>query len=171
MVIWLMGLSGSGKTTLGEKLKAYLEGLGKKAYIIDGDKARAFYENDLGYTEAERFMTVKRVMLPAHVLSECGIIAIVCNIHPFEELRELARRIIHQYNEIYLEHHIDSCRERDVKSMYREHEGKTEIVGMDVRFDEPRNSDLVLDTDKETVEESFEKLLSYIKTKYPEEFE
>ncbi len=138
--------------------------------MIDGDKARAFYDNDLGYTEAERLMTVKRVMLPAHVLSESGIIAIVCNIHPFKELRDFARRKINGYNEVYLKHDIEACREKDVKEMYKNHEGKTDIVGVDVRFDEPKNSDLVLDTDKETVEESFAKLRAYLENKYPEEF-
>ena len=170
MVIWLMGISGAGKTTLGRKLKEHLDGLGKKSYVIDGDLVRSFYDNDLGYSREDRMANIKRIMLAAHTLSQNNIITIVCNIHPFEELREFARKKIDNYNEIYLKKDVETSQKDDTKGMYQENIGKTEIVGIDLKFDEPRNSDLTINTGEESVEESFQKIINYLKNRYPTEF-
>ena len=58
----------------------------------------------------------------------------------------------------------------DVKGIYKENVGKTQIVGIDATFDEPQNSDLVLEVDKMTVEESYAAVLNYIVEKYGEEY-
>ncbi len=167
MVIWLIGISGAGKTTLGNRLKEYLDRSGKKSFIIDGDVVRDFFENDLGYTIEERVANIKRIMLAAQVLSLNGIVTVVCNISPFESLREFARRKIKDYNEIYLKRDLELSRKNDVKGMYGAHSGKTEIIGIDLKFDEPMHSDLVLNTGHESIDESLLKLISYLKTRYP----
>ena len=169
MVIWLIGISGSGKTTLGQGLKKYLEAMGEKCYVIDGDLVRGFYDNDLGYSKEERVANIKRIMLAAYVLGQNDIATIVCNISPFEELREFARRKISDYNEIYLMKSVKASRAQDVKRMYKNNVGKTDIVGIDLKFDEPRNSDLTINVDEESVEESLGRIIGFIENKYPQE--
>ena len=169
MVIWLIGISGSGKTTLGLGLKKYFDAIGKKCYVIDGDLVRRFYDNDLGYSKEERVANIKRIMLAAYVLGQNDIATIVCNISPFEELREFARRKISDYNEIYLKKSVKAGRAQDVKKMYKNNVGKTDIVGIDLKFDEPRNSDLTINVDEESVEDSLGKIIDYIENKYPQE--
>lgn len=171
MVIWLIGISGSGKTTLGQGLKRHLEAMGEKCYVIDGDLVRGFYDNDLGYSKEERVANIKRIMLAAYVLGQNDIAAIVCNISPFEELREFARRKISDYNEIYLKKSVDASRAQDVKKMYKNNAGKTDIVGIDLTFDEPRNSDLTINVDEESVEESLGRIIDFIENKYPHELQ
>lgn len=170
MVIWLIGISGAGKTTLGNKLKEYFDGLRKKSFIVDSHFIREFFENDLKYSKEDRVANVKRVILAANILNENGIIAIICNISPFEFLREFARRKIKDYNEIYLKKDLEICKKDDVQKMYQNNIGKTEIVGIDLKFDQPRNSDLIIDTGKENVEESSKKIINYLKNKYPKQF-
>ena len=170
MVIWLIGISGAGKTTLGKKLKEYLDTRGRESYLIDGNLVRDFFDNDLGFSREDRVANIKRIMLAAHILSQNGKITIVCNIHPFEELRRFARRKIEDYNEIYLKKSLEDSRRDDDKGVYWSQIGKTEIVGLDIGFDEPECSDLVVHTGKESVEESFAKIVRYLKNKYPEEF-
>ena len=170
MVIWLIGISGAGKSTLGYMLQDYLKKLDRKVYVLDGDSVREFFNNDLGYAKQDRIANIKRILLAAHVLNENGIITIVCNIHPFEELRLFARMKIEDYNEIYLRRNLTQSREADVKNMYRNHEGKTDIVGIDTAFDEPKNSDLTIDTGVESREDSFDRLLAFLKNKYPDTF-
>jgi adenylylsulfate kinase-like enzyme len=170
MVLWLLGISGAGKSTLGNKLKEYCDQLEKQSWIIDGDSIRDFFDNDLGFEREDRAHNIKRIMLAAHVLSENGVIAIVCNISPFEELRQLARKKIKTYHQIYLKKNLDTSRRDDVKEMYKNHVGKTPVVGVDLQFDEPQNSDLVLDVENETVEESFQKIKAHLKQKFPEHF-
>jgi len=157
-----MGISGAGKTTLGRRLKSSLEDLEKRVYMIDGDAVRAYYENDLGYTAQDREQNIKRIMFAAHALSECGIIVIVCNISPFEKLREFARRKIRGYSEIYLKKRLDASMEDDVKEMYKNNLGKMPIAGVDLEFEEPKNSDLTIEVDGETAEESLKKILRHI---------
>jgi len=170
MVVWLLGISGAGKSTLGSKLKEYCDQLDKKSWIIDGDSIRDFFDNDLGFERDDRVQNIKRILLAAQVLSENGVIAIVCNISPFEELRRFARRKLKNYQQIYLKKNLESSRREDVKGMYRNHVGKTPVVGVDLQFDEPHNSDLVLDVENETVEESFQKIKTHLQQKFPEYF-
>ena len=162
MVIWLIGISGAGKSTIAGELKAYFDAQGRKNYIIDGDDIRAFFDNDLGYTKEEREANIKRIILAAHVLSQNGVIAIVANIAPFEPLRAFARRKIEGYHEIFLRKDIQISAADDVKGMYTRNKGKGRIVGLDIGFDEPKRSDLVLDVDGLTIRETRDEILAYL---------
>ena len=171
MVLWLLGISGAGKSTLGNKLKEYCDQANKKSWIIDGDSIRDFFDNDLGFEREDRVQNIKRILLAAHVLSESGVIAIVCNISPFEELRQFARKKLKNYQQIYLKKDLNTSRRDDVKDIYKNHVGKTPVVGMDLVFDEPQGSDLVLEVDHQTVEESFQKIKAHLQQQFPEQFE
>ena len=170
MIVWLIGISGAGKTTLGGRLEEYLKSRNKKCYLIDGDVIRKFFDNDLGYTYEERVQNIKRIILAGYILEQNGIIAIICNISPFEKLREFARRKFDSYNEIYLRKSIEDSRKSDVKGLYRNNLGKTNLVGIDIPFEEPQNSDLVIDVDKLEISESIDKIISFLKEKYQKDF-
>ena len=170
MVIWLIGISGAGKTTIGRRLETHFEKLGKKCYVLDGDEVRDLFDRDLGYSDADREANIKRIMLGAYLLDRNHIIGIICNIGPLEHLRQLARRKIAGYNEIYLKKDMQVSMQNDVKGMYRENLGRTEIVGIDAAFDEPRTPDLTLEVDKMTVDESCQAVIDYIADKYGEEY-
>ena len=106
----------------------------------------------------------------AYLLDKNDIIGIICNIGPFEHLRQLARKKIVGYNEIYLKKNLNVSIKNDVKGMYRNNIGKTHIVGLDSSFDEPISPDLILEVDYETEMESYQRILSYIKDKYGEQY-
>lgn len=171
MIIWLIGISGAGKTTLGRKLEDFYRGKGLRTYLLDGDEVRELFENDLGYTDADREANIKRIIQGAYLLDRNGVIGIICNISPFQHLRELARRRIEGYNEIYLDKDIHVSMKNDVKGMYREHVGKTDIVGLGQRFDEPVSCDLRIAVDSMTEEASFEMIKRYVAGKYGEEYD
>ena len=159
MVIWFIGLSGSGKTTLGNKLFNYRHSHGLQSFLIDGDQVRDFYDNDLGYSREDRVANIKRIMLAAYALSRVGIVPIVCNISPFEELRQFARRKLYGYTEIYLKRDLVDLQKANVNQVYQ----GTDVVGQDMAFDEPKYPDLVIDTGKESPEESFKRVLDLVK--------
>jgi len=170
MVLWLIGISGAGKTTIGRKLEEHFSQIGMKCYLLDGDEVRDLFDRDLGYSDAEREANIKRIMLGAYLLDKNDIIGIICNIGPLEHLRQLARRKIAGYNEIYLKKDIQVSIKNDVKGVYQSNLGKTQIVGIDATFDEPQTPDLVLEVDKLTIEETYQKVLDYIVEKYGEEY-
>lgn len=162
MVIWLIGISGAGKTTLGVKIHEYCNSKNIKTFILDGDLVRSFYNNDLGFSKEDRIANIKRIMLSAYVLEKNNIIPIVCNISPFEELRNLARKKFKSYHEIYLKKNLEAAKKDDVKNVYKKNINKTDIIGIDLVFDKPLNSNLTIDVNVETIDESFKRILSYI---------
>ncbi len=164
MVIWLIGISGAGKTTLGNKIHNHYVKKNQKSFIIDGDIVRSFYNNDLGYTKEDRIANIKRIMLSAYVLEKNGIIPIVCNISPFENLRNFAREKFENYQEIYLKKNIQDAKSNDVKEIYKNNLHKTDLVGIDMVFEEPQYSNLILEVDKETEEASFNKIISHLES-------
>ena len=170
MVIWLIGISGAGKTTLGVRIEAYLKSQNKSCYMIDGDDVRNLFDNDLGYTYDERVQNIKRIILAVYVLEQNGVVPIICNISPFEELRKLARRKLGSYNEIYLNKSIEESKRNDAKGLYRENIGKTKLVGIDIPFEEPQNSDLTVEVEEEEVSESVDKIIYFLKEKYQKDF-
>lgn len=160
MVLWLIGLSGSGKTTLGRKLKERFDAEGRRSYLLDGDIVRDFFDRDLGYTRENRIENIKRIQLAAFVLAQNGVEVIVCNISPVEELRRFHRKKIPGYLEIYLKRAPEDCAATDDKGVYVP--GAKHLVGVDQAFDEPQHPDLTLDTGKEPVEKSLERLLAFL---------
>lgn len=170
MIIWLIGISGAGKTTIGKKLEQHFNEIGKKCYLLDGDEVRDLFDRDLGYSDAEREANIKRIILGAYLLDKNDIIGIICNIAPLEHLRQLSRKKIAGYNEIYLKKDLNISMKNDVKGIYQENIGKTQIVGLDATFDEPQTPDLVLEVDRMTVEESYQAVVDYIVDKYGQEY-
>lgn len=166
MIIWLIGISGAGKTTVGRRLEQYFNEKGIKNYLLDGDEVRDLFDRDLGYSDADREANIKRIILGAYILDRNDIIGIICNISPLEKLRKLARNKIAGYNEIYLKKDLNASMENDVKGIYRENMGKTQIVGIDAAFDEPECPDLVLEVDKMTEDETCAAVLRFINDKY-----
>lgn len=170
MIIWLIGISGAGKTTIGRRLEKHFNELGKKNYLLDGDEVRDLFDRDLGYSDADREANIKRIILGAYLLDRNDIIGIICNIGPLEHLRALARQKIEGYNEIYLKRDIKISMEKDVKGIYKDNMGKSQIVGIDAAFDKPTHADLTLEVDSMTEEETFQAVLDYIGEKYGEEY-
>lgn len=170
MIIWLIGISGAGKTTIGRKLESHFNELKIKNYLLDGDEVRDLFDRDLGYSDADREANIKRIILGAYLLDRNDILGIICNISPLEYLRQLARQKILGYNEIYLKKDLRISMERDIKGIYRENMGKTQIVGIDASFHEPQHPDLVLEVDQMTEEETYEAVMDYIVRKYGERY-
>jgi adenylylsulfate kinase len=170
MIIWLIGISGAGKTTIGRRLEKHFNEIGKKCYLLDGDEVRDLFDRDLGYSDADREANIKRIILGAYLMDKNDIIGIICNIGPLEHLRQLARRKIAGYNEIYLKKDLNISMKNDVKGVYQENLGKTQIVGIDATFDEPQTPDIVLEVDKMTEDETYAAVLDYIVGKYGDEY-
>ena len=61
--------------------------------------------------------------------------------------------------EVYVRCPVEECIKRDVKGMYmKAMEGEiTGFTGVDDPYEEPPNPELIVDTDKETLEESVER--------------
>jgi len=160
-VLWLTGISGSGKTTLGKMLHNALCKQYEKVEFLDGDHVRAFFNNDLGYTRQERISNIKRIAFAAHMLAENEVPVVVANIAPYYEVRDFIRQKVNTYIQVYVKASLDTVIKRDVKGYYAKHKNgeMDNLVGCDDGYDVPRNPTLIVDTDTETPEESFQKIV------------
>jgi len=164
-VIWFTGISGSGKTTLSLLLKQELEKKYSQVELLDGDIVRDFFENDLGYSHQERVLNVKRIAFAAMLVAKNGTPVIVANIAPYYQVRDFIRQNIKDYIQVYLKISLEKVMERDAKGHYSKYKkGDVEnIIGIDDTYDVPRNPDVVVDTENETVKESLDKISVYLK--------
>ena len=158
-VLWMTGLPCSGKTTLAKKLSDKISNL----TILDGDEVRAQSSS----SDFSREGINKNNRKVANLAKDASKPVCVSLISPFKENREDARKVIgdDKFIEVYIECSPSVCEERDVKGMYkkaRRNEIK-DFIGVNTNYEIPYNPDLILDTEKLSVEESVNKLLLYLK--------
>lgn len=158
--IWIIGLSGAGKTTLARLVIKRLQESGHPCVIIDGSEARDMFENKLGFDPESRRKQTARIRNLALWAIGQKIIPVVALIHPFEGDRAACRAEVDGYFEVYLKCSLDECIRRDEKNVYApamEGRGKF-VVGLDIPYDEPRDAELVLESDQHAPEALLEML-------------
>ena len=162
--IWLLGLSASGKSTLAERVVRYLCDSGRKVQLIDGDTIREEIGGMFGYTREERIKAANVYRAMARLLNENEIDVVVAAISPYEEMRVKNRERITNYIEVNVNCPIDECIERDPKGLYKKAlDGREKfVVGIDEEYEFPQNSDIVVNTMEESIEESFEKIIKHL---------
>jgi adenylylsulfate kinase len=160
--IWFTGLSGSGKSTLSEIIEERLKARGRNVEILDGDIVRTHLSKGLGFSREDRDTNIKRIAFVCSLLTRNGVICISAAIAPYSEAREWARHEIKNFVEVYVKCPIEVCRQRDVKGLYKlVDEGKIKnFTGVDDPYEEPEHPELVIETDKESIEESVERIFA-----------
>jgi len=161
VTVWFTGLPCSGKTTVADGVAEKLRGQGYKVERLDGDIVRRSLTSDLGFSKEDRDENIKRVTFVAKLLTRNGVIVLATFVSPYVERRRKSREEIGEFMEVYVRCSIEECMKRDVKGMYRKAMAGeiTGFTGVDDPYEEPQSPKLVLDTDKETVEESVGKVL------------
>src|SRR5437763_8635602 len=160
--IWFTGLSGAGKSTLAEILARRLKELNRNVEVLDGDIVRTHVSKGLGFSREDRDTNIKRIAFVCSLLTRNGVICISAAIAPYREAREWARKEIGNFVEVYVKCPIEVCRQRDVKGLYKlVDEGKLKgFTGVDDPYEEPEHPELIVETDKETIEESVDSIFA-----------
>ncbi len=168
-VIWLTGLSGSGKSTIANYLEQRLFRHNILTYILDGDNIRLGLNNDLGFEEKDRKENIRRVGEVSKLMADSGIIVLSALISPFKKDRNSVRNLFgeNEFIEIFVRCPLEVCRQRDVKGLYNKvSKGELEnFTGIDSIYEEPEEPEIIVDTDKSTVEECVDKIYDFIKDK------
>jgi adenylyl-sulfate kinase len=160
--IWFTGLSGAGKSTLSRIVEQRLKACDFNVEVLDGDIVRTHLSKGLGFSREDRNTNIQRIAFVCNLLTRNGVIAIAAAISPYREAREWAREEIGNFVEVYIKCPIEVCRQRDVKGLYKlADEGKiTGFTGIDDPYEEPEHPELVIETDKETIEESVARIFA-----------
>ena len=169
LVIWFTGLSGAGKSTLAHLVEYELYKLGSRTFVLDGDNVRHGLSSNLKFTDEDRKENIRRIGEVAKLMMEAGIITMTALISPFKEDRDFVRQLVpkNDFIEIFCKASLKTCEKRDVKGMYRKARlGKIKnFTGIDSLYEEPDNPDLIINTEKLTIEQSILKIMNYIKIK------
>lgn len=160
--IWFTGLSGAGKSTLARAVEHSLRALDRNVETLDGDVVRTHLSKGLGFSREDRDTNIKRIAFVCNLLTRNGVVSIAAAISPYREAREWARKEIGNFVEVYVRCPIEICRQRDVKGLYKlVDEGKIKgFTGVDDPYEEPERPELVIETDKEMVEESVARIFA-----------
>ncbi len=165
-LIWFTGLSGCGKSTLAHAVEARLHDLNIRSYVLDGDNIRTGLNKDLGLNSTDRKENIRRIAEVAKILVDAGILTFASFIAPYEESRQFVRELMKDwpYYECYVKCPIEICEQRDPKGLYRKaRSGEiTNMTGIAAPYEEPLNPDLIIETDKSTLDQSVEIVLKFL---------
>jgi adenylylsulfate kinase len=165
--VWLTGLSGAGKSTIAHALREHLAVNGLvNLTILDGDEVRASICKDLGFTREDRRANIRRIGFLGRTLAHRGIPNVVALISPYRKIRQEIREIIPAFIEVYVNCPLEVCEQRDVKGLYakaRRDEIKL-FTGIDDLYEPPVHPEVIVHTDRETVQESIQKIISFLLT-------
>lgn len=168
-VFWFTGLSGSGKSTIANRVAKSLHELGVQTYVLDGDNIRHGLNKDLGFSDEDRKENIRRIGEVAKLFVDSGQMVFTAFISPFREDRETVRNLLEddEFVEVYVKCPLSQCEQRDPKGLYKKaRNGEiSDFTGISSPYEEPLNPEIVLETDRYSIEECTEQLLSYIKEK------
>lgn len=169
-VLWFTGLPFSGKTTVADRVYERLAKAGIKVERLDSHQVRNLFP-EAGYTREERNRHIRRVGHLASVLERNGVSVIASFISPYNESRNFVRSLCKNFVEVYLKASVETCMKRDYKGLY-EKAKRGEIAnftGVSDVYEEPQTPELVIDTEKHTIDESVDIILNYLKGKFLKE--
>jgi adenylyl-sulfate kinase len=163
--LWLTGLSGAGKSTLAEALQRELQARGRRVEVLDGDQVRRELGPRLGFSKQDRDTNVRRIGVMARQLSDGGSVAIVAAISPYHDVRHEVR-LGHEatFVEIFVDCPLTELIRRDPKGLYAKAlNGQLQaFTGVSDPYEQPLSPEIVVHTDRESVEESLATILSWL---------
>jgi len=169
VVIWFTGLSGSGKSTLAHSVEEILFNKGCRTYVLDGDNVRHGLNSDLDFSHKDRTENIRRIGEVSKLMIEAGFIVMTAFISPYREDRIAVRNLISNddFIEIYCKASLQTCETRDVKGLYkRARAGEIKnYTGINSPYEVPKNADLIIDTEQETIEDSVSIIINFLKKK------
>lgn len=166
IILWFTGLSGSGKSTIASRVEEKLFERNIRTFILDGDNVRAGLNKGLGFSDQDRMENLRRIAEVAKLMSDAGLVVLAAFISPKSEEREFVKQIVGQENfiEIFVNCPLETCEQRDSKGLYKKARAGEikDFIGIHTEFENPKNPDLILKSDKDSIEGCANQVIDYI---------
>jgi adenylylsulfate kinase len=164
VALWFTGLSGAGKSTLAHAVEGGLLP-GRPPTSLTGTMSGMACAGIWAPT-GRNGQSIRRIAEMVKLFLDAGLIALTAFISPFREDRHRVREILGAENffEIYCRCSLATCEQRDVKGIYRRARlGEiAHFTGITSPYEEPEHADLILDTDRRSLEECVEAVVRAI---------
>jgi adenylylsulfate kinase len=169
-VLWFTGYSGSGKSTVAGALESALHQQGVHTYLLDGDNVRHGLCKDLGFSDEDRVENIRRVGELSKLMADAGLVVLTAFISPFRAERDMVRSLLDEgeFIEVFLDTPLDVCEQRDPKGLYKKaRAGEIKhFTGIDSEYQVPNNPEVILDTSKNSLDQSVAQLVAYLKNNH-----
>jgi adenylylsulfate kinase len=163
-VLWLTGLSGAGKSTIAGAIAPRLLERGHRLEVLDGDEVRTNLCQELGFSREDRDTNIARIGYVAGKLAKHGVAVVVAAISPYREARDKVRAAVSDFVEVHVAAPVETCAERDVKGLYaKAMAGEIKnFTGVSDPYETPFRPEIVLHTERQTVDESVAQVLAWL---------
>jgi adenylylsulfate kinase len=168
-LVWFTGLPSSGKSTIAHRVEKELFNRGIRIYVLDGDNVRHGLTSNLGFSREDRKENLRRIVELSKLMVDAGLIVLAAFISPYREDREYVKSRFKGDNflEIYVKCSVEECERRDPKGNYKK--ARAGIIkgytGVSAPYEEPKNPDLLIDTEELDLERSVNKILELLDKK------
>jgi adenylylsulfate kinase len=169
IVLWFTGLPSSGKSTLAHEVERRLFEIGCNSYVLDGDNVRHGLNKNLGFSPDDRKENIRRLGEVAKLFADACVITITAFISPYREDRDQARALNMpgRFIEAYCKCSVNECEKRDPKGLWQKaRKGELkEFTGVSAPYEEPPTPEIIVETDKYSLEECAQQIISYLEKK------
>jgi adenylylsulfate kinase len=166
--MWITGLPGSGKSTTALAVKEKIPG----TVILRADDLRKVITPEPAYSDSEREYVYRALIFTARTLYDLGHNVIIDATGHKRSWRILARKLIPDFIEVYLDCSLAICMEREKtrsetlsapQKIYEKAAGGWPVPGINVPYEEPESPEIVIDSGKETIAFSIHKIMGRIR--------
>ena len=168
-LILFTGLSCSGKSSIANALELKLNHLNISTYTLDGDNIRLGISNDLGFSAEDRTENIRRIAEIGNLFIDAGVVTLACFVSPYINDRDNVKKIVghDNYIEIFVNASLEECERRDTKGLYKKaRKGEIKnMTGISAPYEIPVSPDLEIDTVKDSIDKSVEKIFKFLEKK------
>ena len=164
-------MSGAGKSTLTRRLHQIFRERDLKVELLDGDEVRTHLSKGLSFTKEDRDINVRRIGYVARLLARNGVVTLTAAISPYRDVRDEVRAEHERdgvpFVEVYAEASVEALTARDVKGLYKKAlAGEiAHFTGISDPYEPPLTPDIVVHTDRDTVERSVAEIVALLKAR------
>jgi sulfate adenylyltransferase len=166
--IFFTGLSGAGKSTVANVLLSrFLEMGGRPVTLLDGDIVRRNLSSELGFSQRDRDINIRRIGFVASEITKNGGIALCAPIAPYDAVRKDVRAMVGAAGGFVLVHvdaPLEVCEGRDRKGLYAKARAGLipEFTGISDPYEPPADAEVTLRTAELTPEESAQQVILHL---------
>ncbi len=137
--------------------------------LLDGDNVRHGLNMNLGFKETDRVENIRRIGEISKLFVDTGVVSLSSFISPYaadrNEVRALHDAAGMDFIEIFVDCSLEEAEARDPKGLYKKaRAGEIKnFTGIDDPYEEPRNPEVHLHSDKQTLAEEVDIILAVLR--------